>query len=168
MPIPTSKEELLSNLYEAYRKLDSEFDAVSIQMERHPGIEGNISCCDVLAYQIGWAKLPMGWDGSELKGRSPVMPAKGYKWNQLGSLAESFYEKNAEKSLKMLRAEFKNVFTKLIKWVESFSDTELFDLHQRQWAGEKWAVVKWVQVNTIAPYRSARTKVRRWKKENGI
>ncbi len=168
MPLPTSKEELLYNLHETYRKLDAEFDSVPPQLERQQEIEGNISCCDILAYQIGWASLLMGWDNSESKGKSPNMPAKGYKWNQLGKLAESFYRNSSEKTLKQLRAEFKRVFNKLIKWVESFSETELLDLHQRQWAGEKWAVVKWIQVNTIAPYRSARTKIRRWKKENEI
>ncbi|MFV0414860.1 MAG: ClbS/DfsB family four-helix bundle protein, partial [Chthoniobacterales bacterium] len=40
------------------------------------------------------------------------------------------------------------------------TDQELFESKQRIWAGEKWAVVKWIQVNTIAPYCSARTKLR--------
>lgn len=65
------------------------------------------------------------------------MPPNGYKWNQLGGLADSFYEKSSEESLKILRAEFKRVFNKLIKWVESLFETELFDLHQREWAGGK-------------------------------
>jgi len=168
MPLPTSKKELLNNLYDAFEKLDGEFDSIPSQMERKQEIEGNISCCDILAYQIGWANLLLGWDHSESNGKAPAMPAEGYKWNQLGKLAQSFYEKNLAKNLKELRAEFGKAFNELIEWVKSFPEEELFGLHQRRWAGEKWAVVKWIQVNTVAPYRSARTKVRRWKRENGI
>jgi hypothetical protein len=168
MPLPASKEELLNNLREAYKKLDDEFEAVTKKNERHCGIDGNISCCDVVAYQIGWARLLLGWEATELKGNVPAMPAKGYKWNQLGGLAESFYEKDAEKSLRVLRNEFKRIVKRVTGWLESLSEKELFSLHQRDWAGNKWPIAKWVQVNTIAPYRSARTKVRRWKKDNGI
>ena len=141
---------------------------IPVVMERQKKIAGNISCCDVLAYQIGWARLLLGWDKSEAAGKIPAMPAKGYQWNQLGPLAQSFYEKSSEKTLKQLRTEFKRVFNQLIKWVQSLSEEELFELHQREWAGEKWPVIKWIQVNSIAPYRSARTKIRRWKKAMGI
>ncbi len=168
MPLPTSKDELLKNLYDAYEKLDSEFTAVSPDTEREPGIAGEISCCDIVAYQIGWANLLLGWDESELKGKLPAMPASGFKWNQLGELAKSFYAKESTKTLQQLRVEFRLVHKRLVIWIESLSEQELFEIHQRQWTGEKWTMVKWIQVNTIAPYRSARTKVRRWKKEHGI
>lgn len=168
MPLQANKEELLKNLHSAYEKLDSEFDAVPTALERIQKIQGNISCCDVIAYQIEWATLLLGWEKSEKNGKFPAMPAKGYKWNELGNLAQSFYDKHASKSLKQLRADFKKIYKKLTQWIEALSEEELFLLQQRQWAGEKWALVKWIQVNTIAPCRSARTKVRRWKKENGI
>jgi hypothetical protein len=97
-----------------------------------------------------------------------IPPASGFKWNQLGDLALTFYEKESNKPLTQLRNEFKVVAQEIIGWVNSLEEDELFQLNQRNWAVEKWPVIKWVQVNTIAPYRSARTKVRRWKKENEI
>jgi hypothetical protein len=168
MPLPTTKAELIENLSQAYTKLDSEFDAVNSEYEKQKDIEGHLSCCDIVSYQIGWAKLLMGWDQQELKGETPQMPAKGFKWNQLGELAQSFYVSDSEKSLSQLRKEFYKSYQQLITWIESLTLEEIFELHQRKWTGDKWAIVKWVQVNTIAPYRSARTKVRRWKKENKL
>jgi hypothetical protein len=168
MPLPTTKAELIESLSQAYTKLDSEFDVVNSECEKQNGIEGNISCCDVVSYQIGWANLLMGWEQQESEGKRPEMPAKGFKWNQLGDLAQSFYVKNSKKSLSQLRVEFNESYQELVTWIESLTEEELFERHQRKWTGDKWAIVKWIQVNSIAPYRSARTKVRRWKKENEI
>ena len=167
MPMPTTRAEVLHNLRQAYEKLDAELDVVDPERERECGIEGDISCCDVVAYQIGWANLLMGWDRKEQEGTPPVMPAEGFKWNQLGELAQSFYRRESDKTLGELRREFRGVFGALVGWIESLTDQELFVPHQRQWTGEKWAMAKWIQVNTIAPYSSARTKIRRWKKAMG-
>jgi len=51
MPLPATKVELLESLQQAYIKLDSEFDVVNSRHERQDGIEGNISCCDIVSYQ---------------------------------------------------------------------------------------------------------------------
>ncbi len=168
MPLPKTKIELLSNLNQAYEKLDAEFDTVESEYERDCDIEGGVSCCDIVAYQIGWGSLLLGWEKQELAGKTPKMPAPGYKWNQLGELANSFYEEHSKKSLQQLRDEFSELRQVLVNWIKSLSETELFQPHQRFWTGDKWAIVKWIQVNTVAPYRSARTKVRRWKKEMKI
>ncbi|MCP3675671.1 MAG: ClbS/DfsB family four-helix bundle protein [Gammaproteobacteria bacterium] len=168
MPLPASKHEVLQNLELAYIKLDAEFDAVLPKFERTPDIEGSISCCDVLAYQIGWGKLLMSWEQLEKSGEVPEMPAEGFKWNQLGLLADSFYKEYSAFTLNQLREEFAALQGQLSDWVYSLTETELQEPHQRRWTGEKWAIVKWFQVNTIAPYKSARTKVRRWKREQKI
>jgi hypothetical protein len=168
MPLPATKDELLRNLRQAYLRLDSEFDVVSPESERNQSVEGNLSCCDMVSYQVGWARLLMGWEQQESEGNAAAMPAEGFKWNQLRELAQSFYEKDSNKSLRQLRTEFKTCYQELAAWIESLSEKELFEPHQRNWTGDKWAIVKWIQVNSIAPYRSARTKVRRWKKENEI
>jgi hypothetical protein len=168
MPLPNTKNELLSNLRQAYVKLDAEFDAIDLEYERINGIEGNVSCCDIVAYQIGWGNLLVGWEKLELAGKIPEMPAPGFKWNQLGELAKSFYEEQSKISLQELRKEFAELYQVLVDWINSLSEKELFQPKQRHWTGEKWAMVKWIQINTIAPYRSARTKVRRWKKEMKI
>lgn len=165
MPLATTKPELLEKLNQAYNKLDSEFERVSCEQERILGIEGGISCCDVLAYQIGWTNLLLGWDRQECSGKQPILPAENYQWNQLSALAQSFYREHAQKSLSQLRVEFHDCYHELIRWIEPLSEQELFALNQRQWAGEKWPLVKWIQVNTIAPYGSARTRIRRGKRE---
>ena len=51
----------------------------------------------------------------------------------------------------------------------SLSDEELFEPHRRKWADEAtktavWEVYKFIHVNTVAPFGTIRTKIRKWKK----
>lgn len=164
MPLPSTKAEFLTSLRKAYEKLDAELADIGPERERDAGMEGDISCCDLIAYQIGWGRLLMSWEAEEKAGQKPVMPTEGYKWNQLGPLARTFYAEAENKSLGDLRKEFSELFGELCRWIESLSEKELLVPHQRKWTGEKWPMMKWVQVNTVAPYGSARAKIRRWKR----
>ncbi len=168
MPLPDTKAVLLANLRSAYQKLDAEFDAVNLENERKGEIGDGISCCDVIAYQLGWGKLLMGWEKIELSGQLAEMPAPGFKWNQLSELAKLFYREHENRSLQDLRQEFFDLYQSLMEWINTLSEKQLFEPRQCQWTGDKWARVKWIQINTIAPYQSARTKVRRWKRQAGI
>ena len=53
--------------------------------------------------------------------------------------------------------------------IDSLSEEELFKPHMRKWAGEAtktavWEVYKFIHVNTVAPFGTFRTKIRKWKK----
>lgn len=53
MPLPRNKQELLQRLHQSHEKLDAEFKGLSVQDSRVTEIDGGVSACDVLAYQIG-------------------------------------------------------------------------------------------------------------------
>ena len=40
----------------------------------------------MIAYQVGWMELLLGWERDEQAGKDVVTPAPGFKWNQLGGL----------------------------------------------------------------------------------
>lgn len=164
--LPSSKAELLAKFKDAYKSLHAELYELSEIESRVSQLEGGISICDLLAYQIGWGKLLLGWEQAEQNGERPAMPAKGYKWNQLGALASLFYQTYHPYSFEQLRIEFDKLAHDLIQMIDNMREEELCLLKQRQWAGEKWPLVKWIQVNTIAPYSAARKKIRQWKKRN--
>lgn len=53
--------------------------------------------------------------------------------------------------------------------IDSMSDVELFEPHGRRWADDAtkttvWPVYKFIHVNTVAPFGTFRTKIRKWKK----
>jgi len=154
----------LRSLDAACARLFAEIAAMPVELSRTPELEGGISPCDLIAYQIGWGKLLLQWEALEQAGQPVVMPAPGYKWNQLGLLAQSFYQCCREYSLEQLLQQFAEVVEEIRQFIETSSDHVLFAVGARRWAGAKWPVVKWIQVNTIAPYGSARAKLRKWQK----
>ena len=122
---------------------------------------------EIIAYQLGWMELIRGWDNDELEGKEVITPAPGYKWNQMGALYQGFYEKHDDKTLVQLLELFESTVDALIAWLDGFSTDEFFQPGGRKWAAStksNWPVWKWVHINTIAPFKSFRSKIRKWKK----
>jgi hypothetical protein len=163
MPLPETKQDLLRKLESAYSGLDNMLEGIEPAQVRLRELEGEVSCCDLIAYQIGWGRLLLSWELTEAGGELATLPAAGFRWNQLGELAEAIYAEYADFDLPELRAEFFEVYQALYLWIEGLEERDLFQFRRRQWIGEKWTMVKWIQVNTIAPYTSARTKLKKWK-----
>lgn len=70
-------------------------------------------------------------------------------------------------------SELKNILDRNIggicKMIDGMTADELFTPHQRKWADEAtksavWEVYKFIHVNTVAPFGTFRTKIRKWKK----
>jgi len=122
---------------------------------------------EMIAYQLGWMDLILNWDRDEAAGKEVVTPAPGYKWNNLGGLYQSFYERRHKKSLAELRHLFREKVHEVIIWANGFSEDELFRPGGRRWAAStpsNWPVWKWIHINTAAPFKSFRAKIRKWKK----
>lgn len=95
-----------------------------------------------------------------------ITPAPGYKWNQLGSLYQEFYQKYGQYSLKEQRNMLRGLTNDLYRWIETLSEEEFFQPQMRKWATTKamWPVWKWIHINTVAPFTNFRTQIRKWKK----
>jgi hypothetical protein len=125
---------------------------------------------EMIAYQLGWMGLIRGWDSDELSGKEVITPAPGYKWNQMGELYQGFYEKYGGYSLEQLRGLFIAAVDDTVEWFQGFSDSEVFEPGGRKWAAStasNWPIWKWVHINTVAPFKSFRGKIRKWKKLHG-
>ena len=121
----------------------------------------------MIAYQLGWMNLILDWEKRERQGIPVVTPHADYQWNNLGGLYESFYRQYGNHSLRELCGLFEETEQRMIKLTESYTDAELFQPGGRKWASStpaNWAVWKWIHINTVAPFQSFRSKIRRWKK----
>ena len=70
-------------------------------------------------------------------------------------------------SVKKLIAEFNITVKKITDLIEIYTEKELFEQNQRQWASStpsNWPIWKWIHINTVAPFKTFRTKIRKWKK----
>ena len=163
----TDKDELIHEIRKTSDLFIKEFDEV-LEIDENIRLDGvDRTPKEMIAYQLGWMELIQRWDHDELEGKEVITPAPGYKWNRLGDLYQAFYDKYKIYSLSELCQMFLLAVDSLIEWVGQFSNDELYQSDKRKWASStpsNWPIWKWIHINTVAPFKSFRAKIRKWKK----
>lgn len=82
---------------------------------------------------------------------------------------QSFYEHYQDYSMEELKHDFLDDVSMFSEWVDSLSEEELFRQGYRAWTGdrENWPIGRWIHINSIAPFKTFRSKIRKWKKLRG-
>ena len=96
-------------------------------------------------------------------------PSELFQWNRLGELYQWFTDTYAQLSLQELKSQLNENIHSIYAMIDSMSEEALFRPHMRKWADDAtktavWEVYKFIHVNTVAPFGTFRTKIRRWKK----
>ena len=164
-----NKEELKAEIKRAYDKYIAEFKDIPESLKDKQCMEVDRPPAENLAYQVGWTALVLKWENDEQAGLPVKTPSDGFKWNQLGELYQWFTDTYAHLSLKELMGMLDDNIQKIFTMIDSMTEEELFLPHKRKWADEAtktavWEVYKFIHVNTVAPFGTFRTKIRKWKK----
>lgn len=164
-----SKEELKTEIKKAFENYISEFDNIpeALKDRRVNGVDRTPA--ENLAYQLGWTTLVLKWENDERNGLPVQTPSDKFKWNQLGELYQWFTDTYAHFSLEELKNRLTYNVSSICDMIDSLSDDELFKPHMRRWADEAtktatWEVYKFIHINTVAPFGTFRTKLRKWKR----
>ncbi len=167
VPEYKSKQELVDAISNSARLFIHEFADIQ-EADKDTLLDGvDRTPAQMIAYQLGWLHLILDWEEQEQQGITVTTPHAEYKWNHLGGLYESFYKEYEAYSLHELCRMFEKAEQKMIALTESYTDTELFQPGGRKWASStsaNWAIWKWLHTNTVAPFQSFRTKIRKWKR----
>ncbi|MDD2772538.1 MAG: ClbS/DfsB family four-helix bundle protein [Elusimicrobiales bacterium] len=167
--VPKNKTELIKEIESSYQKLKMDFASVPDSATRTAELEGHvkgakISLCDIVAYLIGWGELVLKWHWRKEKGHKVDFPETGYKWNELGKLAQKFYadyrNDDITTLLTLLDKTVGNIIGLIIK-------TENEQLYETPWYG-KWTLGRMIQFNTSSPYKNAHGRIIKWKKQKGF
>lgn len=164
-----TKEELKSEIQKTLEKYLAEFDAIPEEL-KDKRVEGaDRTPAENLAYQVGWTTLILKWEEDERNGREIKTPSDMFKWNQLGELYQWFYDTYASLSLEELKSRLRENVDAIDHMIDALSEDELLRPHGRKWADEAtktavWEVYKFIHVNTVAPFGTFRTKIRKWKR----
>lgn len=169
MKIYQDKSELKNEIKKTYEKYISEFNDIPETLKDKRIDEVDRTPAENLAYQVGWTTLLLKWESDERDGLEVKTPSDKFKWNQLGGLYQYFTETYAHLSLKVLKNELDNNINNICKMIDSMTNEDLFLPHRRKWADEAtksaiWEVAKFIHINTVAPFATFRTKIRKWKK----
>lgn len=169
MKVYASKQELKDEIKKTYTKFITEFDSIPEDMKDIP-VEGvDRTPAENLAYQVGWTTLILKWEDDERNGMEVKTPSDQFKWNQLGALYQWFTDTYAWMSIHELRTMLDSNINEIYNMIDSMSDDDLFLPHRRKWAdgatkSAVWEVYKFIHINTVAPFGTFRTKIRKWKK----
>lgn len=169
MAVPQNKKDLLDAICTTYRKLAVDLASVPPERAREATLEGHahgtqMSVADLVAYLIGWNLLVLKWCDGKTKGLPVDFPETGYKWNELGRLAQKFYSDHAGVAYVDLLRQFADVHARIVALVERETDPSLYGM---PWY-EKYTEGRMIQFNTSSPYANARGRLRKWMKANGI
>lgn len=163
------KEELKSEINKSFEKYISEFDIIPEALKDKRVDEVDRTPAENLAYQVGWTTLVLKWEEDERNGLQVKTPSDEFRWNRLGELYQWFTDTYACLSLAELKEKLQDNINSIYAMIDSLSEEELFKPHMRKWADEAtktavWEVYKFIHVNTVAPFGTFRTKIRKWKK----
>ncbi|MDE5429784.1 ClbS/DfsB family four-helix bundle protein [Elizabethkingia meningoseptica] len=169
MPVPTTKEELLKAIQNNYTKLKKELETIPLEQTTIQELEGHakgtmMSINNLLAYLIGWGELVLKWNRKKDHNEPVDFPETGYKWSELGKLAQKFYEDYNEDDFSILTDKLDKTVHAIIDLIEHRSNEELYGI---AWY-DKWTLGRMIQFNTASPYINTRGRIRKWKKERGI
>lgn len=165
MAIPQNKAELLRAIEASFGKLLAELGAVPADQVAVPGMEGHakgtrMSVTDLVAYLVGWNELVLKWLELDAARQPIPFPEAGFKWNELGRLAQKFYGDYAELPYPQLVARLGDAKGRIVAAIEARSEAELYG---RPWHG-KWTMGRMIQFNTASPYDNAFGRLRKRRK----
>ncbi|RMX08175.1 DfsB family protein [Corticibacter populi] len=165
MAVPQSKIELLNAIDTQFGKLQEALHAIPPEQAHTPGMEGHakgtfMSPANLVAYLLGWNTLVLKWLQCDADGLPIDFPETGFKWNELGKLAQKFYRDYEALPWAQLLDQLVAAKTAIVARIETSNDAALYG---RPWYG-KWTQGRMIQFNTASPYANARNRLRAWRK----
>lgn len=169
MAIPQNKDELIGEIESSYHKLQTELKCVPDNLTESKSIEGHtkgneMSVCNLVAYLIGWGNLVLKWHKIKEKGKEPNFPETDYEWNELGKLAQKFYADYEDNDYQTLLKKYDKVVKEILNLIKKHDNKTLYE---SLWY-EKYTMGRMIQFNTSSPYKNAYTRIRKWKKQEGL
>jgi len=167
MSVPKNKDELILAIKNSYSKLKVDLNNIPNELTKTRELDGHakgteMSISDLVAYLIGWGKLVLEWNRKKDNSENVDFPETGCKWNELGKLAQKFYSDYDKLEYKTLLTKLDKVVSEILDLIQKTNNT---DLYEKPWY-DKWTKGKMIQLNTSSPYKNARSRVRKWKKQN--
>ncbi|MEL0553235.1 MULTISPECIES: ClbS/DfsB family four-helix bundle protein [Klebsiella/Raoultella group] len=169
MSIPQTQIQLLQAIDKNFTTLANYLAHIPKEKAAEKNLPGHaqgtvMSVRDLVCYLLGWNELVLKWITLD-KAQTPVdLPETGFKWNQLGQLAQKFYGDYPSRDFTSLLADLHEVKQKIMVQIATSDDEALYG---RPWYG-KWTLGRMISLNTSSPYANACVRLRRWAKEQNI
>lgn len=166
MAIPATRAQLVTAVRESYAKLVAELDEAGARAGSVV-CEGEWTVRDVLVVRAWWTEQVVAWIEGGLAGERVVVPAPGYRWRDTPKLNAEVVRKARRESYRSVKARLQVGCARLLELVGELSEQQLLRVGVFDWTG-KWAVARWVSINTATQYETARKMIRRALRARGV
>lgn len=161
--IPSNKTELLVAIEDNFKKVYQLLVIITPEIAYEQTLDGHskgtkMSAHNLLAYLVGWNELVLKWIKLDINKEPIDFPDTGYKWNQLGQLAQKFYVDYQPIPYSELLTLFLQVKEHIITHVIATSNQQLYGVF---WHNE-WTQGRMIQLNTSSAYKNAYNRLRIW------
>jgi hypothetical protein len=126
---------------------------------------GGWSVKDILAHLVEWQRMNLDWYAAGLRGEKPAMPAPGFTLRELPRLNAMIFRKHHRRSLRAVLDDYEAFHARVVALIEASSDFDLVTLQRYSWTGPSWSLSDYLRASTAAHYLWARTRIRRWRRE---
>jgi hypothetical protein len=165
VPIPKTRRELVDQIEAAFRKLSAELHDVDAKMADKVCVD-DWSIRELLGVRLWWTQHVLDWIDEGRQGKVPVTPAKGYRWNETPRLNADIVGSVKNRSFDAIVRDLQKQYKRLLSTIEELDDDELLEVGTYEWAG-RYPISRWLSINTTRQYQTARTYIRRVKKQRG-
>jgi len=118
------------------------------------------SANDILMHLHEWHNMAYGWYEQGLKNDLVVMPAQGYKWNELPALNKKIYESYKNISVEQAKEMVRLSHLKLIELVQSLSEKQFLEPGQYKWT-TKYSLSTYLAGTLGAHYKWAHDTIKK-------
>ena len=169
MAIPNDRKSLLAAIETSFARLMDVIEAIPPDRIDEATLEGHsvgarMRVRDAVSYLVGWNELVLKWHGRRQAGQAVDFPETGFRWNELGRLAEKFYRDYEALPYPELLERLRRSKSDIVALVAAQSDDALYG---EPWYG-KWPLGRMIQFNTASPYANTRARLQKWRKANGL
>lgn len=169
MAVPTNKDQLLKAIDLTFDRLIRDLRGVPLSLVDECSLEGHVkgtqmSVANLVAYLVGWNELVLKWLDREAAGEPVDFPETGFKWNELGRLAQKFYRDYERDPYPQLIERLAEAKARIVSAIKVRNND---DLYGHPWY-EKWTMGRMIQFNTASPYANARGRLRKWLKTKDL
>lgn len=157
-----SKRELVERIEREHAAFVELASSIPVRRRREPGVWGEgWNVADLYAHLAEWNRMLLRWVADDRAGRTPQLPAPGFKWNQTPALNREIQRRFARRSAARLIAEFDATYVEALALVKGLSEAELLEPGRFAWTG-KLPLASYVAPNTCSHYAVARKILTRW------
>lgn len=165
MSIPNNKNELTQVIKVNFDKLKMELNGIPLELSELKTLDGHakntlMSIKDLVAYLNGWGQLVLKWHHNKNHNIQVDFPETGFKWNELGLLAQKFYKDYEQIELNELFSKLEQTTKEILLIIENKTNQELYETAWYQ----EWTFGRMIQLNTSSPFKNATLRIRKWKK----